>query len=283
MRTAFVAMKFSSEPNKDKVYIQIKNTLRELGYDTIRADEIKTSGKIGDEVCNFLRTADLVVIDTTGNSHNVSYEIGFCHGIDRDANTTILFRKKNAESIPFNYRHFRHKIYSSIISLDRELRDFLGASEKISGNNYCPIFTYQIRIADKNLRRISIDAIKFSISKMNYTGRCEIYCKSGFVKRKYIGDSIKTAYTSQACEAKESDYFFWISACFPDKDFCNEIYFKEELAKLIEQYTNNQGIEFLYVHQLSELGSVKNIRNHFEAIFWADFKNGLIQREYIVN
>ena len=184
MRTAFVAMKFSSEPNKDKVYIQIKNTLRELGYNTIRADEIRTSGKIGDEVCNFLRTADLVVIVTTGNSHNVSYEIGFCHGIDRDTNTTILFRKKNAESIPFNYRHFRHKIYSSIISLDRELRDFLGASEKISGNNYCPIFTYQIRIADKNLRRISIDAIKFSISKMNYTGRCEIYCKSGFVKRK---------------------------------------------------------------------------------------------------
>jgi uncharacterized protein (UPF0248 family) len=283
MRTAFVAMKFSSEPNKDKVYIQIKNTLRELGYDTIRADEIKTSGKIGDEVCNFLRTADLVVIDTTGNSHNVSYEIGFCHGIDRDTNTTILFRKKNAESIPFNYRHFRHKIYSSVISLDRELRDFLGASEKISGNNYCPIFTYQIRIADKNLKRISIDAIKFSISKMNYTGRCEIYCKSGFVKRKYIGDSITTAYTSQACEAKESEYFFWISACFPDKDFCNEIYFKEELSKLIEQYTNNQGIEFLYVHRLSELGSVKNIRNDFEAIFWADFKNGLIQREYIVN
>ncbi len=283
MRTAFIAMKFSSEPNKDKVYIQIKNTLRELGYNTIRADEIKTSGKIGDEVCNFLRTADLVVIDTTGNSHSVSYEIGFCHGIDRDTTTTILFRKKNAESIPFNYRHFRHKIYSSLISLDRELRNFLGASEKISKNNYCPIFTYQIRIADENLKRISIDAIKFSISKMNYTGRCEIYCKSGFVKRKNIEDSITTAYTTQACEAKESEYFFWISACFPDKDFCNEIYFKEELAKLIEQYTNNQGIEFLYVHQLSELGSVKNIRNHFEAIFWADFKNGLIQREYIVN
>jgi hypothetical protein len=283
MRTAFIAMKFSSEPNKDKVYIQIKNTLRELGYNTIRADEIKTSGKIGDEVCNFLRTADLVVIDTTGNSHNVSYEIGFCHGIDRDANTTILFRKKNTESIPFNYRHFRHKMYSSHISLDRELRNFLGASEKISKNNYCPIFTYQIRIADENLKRISTDAIKFSISKMNYTGRCEIYCKSGFVKRKYMGDSVTTAYTSQACEVKESEYFFWISACFPDKDFCNEIYFKEELAKLIEQYTNNQGIEFLYVHQLSELGSVKNIRNHFEAIFWADFKNGLIQREYIVN
>ena len=283
MRTAFIAMKFSSEPNKDKVYIQIKNTLRELGYNTIRADEIQTSGKIGDEVCNCLRTADLVVIDTTGNSHNVSYEIGFCHGIDRDTNTTILFRKKNAESIPFNYRHFRHKMYSSHISLDRELRNFLGASEKISKNNYCPIFTYQIRIADENLKRISTDAIKFSISKMNYTGRCEIYCKSGFVKRKYMGDSVTTAYTSQACEVKESEYFFWISACFPDKDFCNEIYFKEELAKLIEQYTNNQGIEFLYVHQLSELGSVKNIRNHFEAIFWADFKNGLIQREYIVN
>lgn len=283
MRTAFVAMKFSSEPNKDKVYIQIKNTLRELGYNAIRADEIKTSGKIGDEVCNFLRTADLVVIDTTGNSHNVSYEIGFCHGIDRDTNTTILFRKKNAESIPFNYRHFRHKIYSSLISLDRELRNFLGASEKISGNNYCPIFTYQIRIADENLKRISIDAIKFSISKMKYTGRCEIYCKSGFVKRKNIGDSLTTAYTSQACEAEESEYFFWISACFPDKDFCNEIYFKEELAKLIEQYTNNQGIEFLYVHQLSQLGSVKNIRSQFEAIFLVDFKNGLIQREYIVN
>jgi len=77
--------------------------------------------------------------------------------------------------------------------------------------------------------------------------------------------------------------FFWISACFPDKDFCNEIYFKEEIAKLIEQCINNQGIEFLYVHQLSELGLVKNIRNHFEAIFWVDFKNGLIQREYIVN
>lgn len=80
---AFVAMKFNEVPHKDARYQRIRKPLVEAGYDVVRADEIITSGAVVDEVCRYLREADLVVIDSTGDSLSVAYEIGYCHGMGR--------------------------------------------------------------------------------------------------------------------------------------------------------------------------------------------------------
>ena len=64
-------------------YLRIRAVLEEAGYSAKRADEIPTSAVVVEEVCRLLKESDLVVIDSTGDSHSVSYEIGYGHGIGR--------------------------------------------------------------------------------------------------------------------------------------------------------------------------------------------------------
>lgn len=126
---AFIAMRFSDDPWRDKVYLAIREELEKANYKCIRSDEIRTSGPVVDEVCRLLAEADLVVIDSSGDSHSVSYEIGYCHGIGRSSDSTLLL-KDNAE-LPFNYRHYRHRVYRDVRHLRRLVRDYLGLIEPI--------------------------------------------------------------------------------------------------------------------------------------------------------
>ena len=107
--TAFVAMQFAGDPWQDRRYEVIREVALEAGYSPLRADEIKTSGPVLDEVCKQLREAALVVIDTSGDSHSVSYEIGYTHGCGRSDATVVLLRQKDEPRLPFNYQHFRHR------------------------------------------------------------------------------------------------------------------------------------------------------------------------------
>ena len=49
--SAFVAMKFTDLPWKDTRYQILAEALKEAGYEPLRADEIRSSGAIVDEVC----------------------------------------------------------------------------------------------------------------------------------------------------------------------------------------------------------------------------------------
>lgn len=89
---AFVAMKFDSDHWSDRRYLAIKEELQNAGFTCLRADEIRTSGQVLEEVCRLLKEASLVLIDSTGDSHNVSYEIGYCHGAGRPSERTLLIR-----------------------------------------------------------------------------------------------------------------------------------------------------------------------------------------------
>lgn len=143
MKEAFVAMKFTRPPEQDPVYQRIRKPLREAGYVVTRADEIRTSGAVVDEVCTRLRESELVILDSTGDSHSVSYEIGYCHGIGRSADSTLLL-KRAASDIPFNYRHFRHRTYASLPGLEKEIRTFLGLSSPIPGSALANTITFEV-------------------------------------------------------------------------------------------------------------------------------------------
>jgi len=138
---AFVAMKFEDDHWKDKNYLIIRDELERCGYQVCRADEITTSSAVVEEVCDLLENADLVVIDSSGDSHSVSYELGFCHGVKRSLDTTLLIRD-NAE-IPFNYQHFRHRVYKDRRHLRRLIRDFLDISEPLTDTQMGYAFTFE--------------------------------------------------------------------------------------------------------------------------------------------
>jgi hypothetical protein len=172
---AFVAMKFSGDHWKDKRYISISEVLQEAGFEPIRADQIRSSGLVVDEVCRYLRDAPLVVIDSTGDSHSVSYEIGFCHGVGRDSAKTILIREGEGKDIPFNYRHYRHRCYKTFRHLKRLLRECLTRSTPLLDEQFGYVFSFEIP-ADVTDYGMSVkEAILDTLKYFDFTGRCELY------------------------------------------------------------------------------------------------------------
>ena len=184
---AFVAMKFDTEPWNDKSYQAISLVLREAGFEPIRADEIKTSGSAVNEILEYLEKAPLVVIDTTGSSSSVSYELGYCHGVKRPPNKTILIKRIDENKIPFNYQHYRHQYYKDIRHLKRLLRNWLNLSIPIGldqlGFSYNFAISPDVRIYGNCAAIIVLEALR----KMKFSGRCEYYDADGFALG--LGDS----------------------------------------------------------------------------------------------
>ncbi len=167
-------MKFDGDHWRDKRYIAIREELEQAGFKCLRSDEINTSGQIVDEVCRLLNDAALVVIDSSGDSHSVSYEIGYCHGIGRPAEKTLLLR--GDANIPFNYRHFRHRVYRDLRHLRRLVRDYLRLSEPLQDDMYGYVFSFEFSDQAK-LDYIYDGAVCVfnALKKLNFTGRAECY------------------------------------------------------------------------------------------------------------
>jgi len=176
---AFIAMRFSDDPWRDKVYLAIREELEKANYVCIRADEIRTSGPVVDEVCRLLSEADLVVIDSSGDSHSVSYEVGYCHGVGRSSDSTLLL-KDNAK-LPFNYRHYRHRVYRDVRHLRRLVRDFLGLIEPIRPDALGRVYSFDF--SEDATYGYIFDGAKCvfdALRDLKYSGRCECYSAERF-------------------------------------------------------------------------------------------------------
>lgn len=180
-QSAFVAMKFDSDPWNDRRYNIVREVLEDAGFEVVRGDEIRTSGNVADEVCRRLKESDLVVIDTTGDSHNVSYELGFCHGIQRDPGTTLLIRQAGLAA-PFNYQHYRQLQYRDLRHLRRMLRAWLDVSIPLTADQLG--YSLNIRLSPKHedmygivVAEIVIDVLR----EITFSGRCEYYAHDGFI------------------------------------------------------------------------------------------------------
>jgi hypothetical protein len=176
--TAFVAMQFDSDHWRDKRYVAIREELENAGFSCVRADELKTSGAVVDEVCRLLKEASLVVIDSSGDSHSVSYEIGYCHGINRPSDTTLLLRA-NA-NLPFNYRHYRHRVYKDLRHLRRLVRDYLQIYEPLSDDQIGYSFTFDFAAGGFGYIRDGAYCVFDALRDHSFSGRCECYSGEHF-------------------------------------------------------------------------------------------------------
>ena len=179
--TAFVAMQFESDHWRDKRYAVIQEELEHAGYSCLRADEIKTSGPVVDEVCRLLRDAALVVIDSSGDSHSVSYEIGYCHGVSRPADTTLLLRAD--AKLPFNYQHYRHRVYRDLRHLRRLVRDYLQICEPVSHKQLGYAFTFDFAAGGFDYILNGAFCIFDALRDNKFSGRCECYSAEQFFIR----------------------------------------------------------------------------------------------------
>lgn len=175
-------MRFRDDHWKDKTYLAMSEVLEEAGFRCVRSDQIQTSGPVVDEVCRLLCDSDLVVIDSTGDSHSVSYEIGYCHGINRPINKTILLR--DSADLPFNYRHYRHRVYKDTRHLKRLLRDYLAISEPLRDDQYGYTFTFFFsETASYGYVMDGAACIFDALRKEKFTGRCECWSYEHFFRQ----------------------------------------------------------------------------------------------------
>jgi hypothetical protein len=252
-KIAFVAMKYEDSAWRDKRYQVIREGLEEAGFDVIRADEIKTSGPVVNEVCDYFKNADLVVIDSTGDSHSVSYEIGYCHGINRDTQSTILLKKYDDKQIPFNFRHFRHQYYKDLRHLRRLIREWFLISIPIHPDEHGFVFNFNVANSSTSAyglpcAEVLVDFIKTS----KFSGRCEFYAGDSYVGYiKGIGLKYKNG--------KTPEYKFWLTA-------------KEFITQNISKY--DPGITL----EISEFASIREMKESFIPCGIVQFENGMLQR-----
>jgi hypothetical protein len=256
-KQAFVAMKFTSDPWKDKTYLAIQDILEHAGYECIRADQIRTSGAVVDEVCRLLREADLVVIDSTGDSHSVSYEIGYCHGVGRPADRTILI--KNDESLPFNYRHFRHRVYRDARHLRRLLRDYLKLIEPIGLDAYGYLYAFDYS-EDAHFGYILDGAICVfdALRELKYSGLCECYSGEMYaLGRRFVVGIMLRPHNRKA----EPSYEYW-----------------RELYSVTAQNSITHEPRIKLLRNESELGSKRVMLGNLVPCGSAEFEEGEIVR-----
>jgi hypothetical protein len=120
---AFVLMPFSSE-HDDTYNLGIKSTVEAAGMIAQRVDEqVFHREGILQRIYNQIEAADLIIADMTGRNANVFYEVGYSHA---KAKLCILLTK-SAQDIPFDLKHHRHIVYSSIGDLQAKLAADLNA------------------------------------------------------------------------------------------------------------------------------------------------------------
>ena len=118
---AFVLMPFDKEFD-DTYFLGVKSTVEKAGMEAERVDEqIFHHEGILERVYNQINAADLIIADMTGRNPNVFYEVGYAHA---KAKLCILLTK-DANDIPFDLKHQRHIVYTSIQDLTIKLSNDL--------------------------------------------------------------------------------------------------------------------------------------------------------------
>jgi hypothetical protein len=128
-------------------------TLRELGFEAIRADTVLDQQNILRDIVAGIHSSDLIVADITSLNPNVMYELGLAHGLRRP--TIIL--TQSVESAPFDLRGYRMIPYTShfddanaLISRLRQIASALNTGEIEFGSpvvDFIPIDPGSRRIA----------------------------------------------------------------------------------------------------------------------------------------
>ena len=107
-----------------KIYqIMIKPVVEEMGYQSIRADELEHMGNITRDIIELLHESDLVIADLSGKNANVFYELGVRHALYRCGTIPII---RDGESLPFDIANYRAVFYSSELDGPEQFRKELG-------------------------------------------------------------------------------------------------------------------------------------------------------------
>jgi len=90
----------------DKLYEACKQILQRNDVRLVRADEIRSSGQIIEQIIREIKQSKIVIADITNLNANVLYEIGITH-VTKDENHVLLISSDQLNSLPFDLKHLR--------------------------------------------------------------------------------------------------------------------------------------------------------------------------------
>lgn len=113
----FVIMPFSKGFD-DIFQLGIKETADKLNINAFRLDEQLFDEGMLDRICYEIEKCDFLIADCSTKNANVFYELGYAHAKEK----LVILLTSSAEDIPFDLKHKRHIIYSSIANLKDNLK-----------------------------------------------------------------------------------------------------------------------------------------------------------------
>jgi hypothetical protein len=108
VKTCFVLMPFAGE-SRDWYEFAIRPAVEGAGFRCKRADEVFEPGPITEQVFRNIFDADVLLVDLSGKSANVFYELGVAHALGKP----VVLIAQDIESIPFDLRSLRIIVYKS--------------------------------------------------------------------------------------------------------------------------------------------------------------------------
>lgn len=122
----FVIMKFGDD-DLDSAYEGVmKPVIEEFGLRAIRIDEIQDSGKITDQILEYIASSKYVLADLTGERPNCYYECGFAHALGKE----LIFTVKASQNVHFDLAGYRFINWNTEADLRRKLRQRLNNLEQ---------------------------------------------------------------------------------------------------------------------------------------------------------
>jgi nucleoside 2-deoxyribosyltransferase len=108
-KECFVIMPFG-EPF-DEYYNEIfKPIAKKLNFNIVRADEIYGNKSIIEDIVKHIIKADIIIADVSLKNPNVNYELGLAHALNKE----VVIISMDLKDVPFDYRHRRTIIYSTV-------------------------------------------------------------------------------------------------------------------------------------------------------------------------
>src|SRR3712207_1177701 len=95
-------MPFTPELNYFFLYLSIHV---ERSHDILcrRADQRFSTKPVREKISDYIRGADIIIADCTGNNPNVLYELGIAHALDKDV---VLITQDQMSQVPSDIRLF---------------------------------------------------------------------------------------------------------------------------------------------------------------------------------
>lgn len=193
-------MPFDQQFN-DVYTLGIKEAVEKAGVLAERVDEqVYHREGILERIYNQIEIADLIIADMTGKSPNVFYEVGYAHA----KNKLCVLLTRNPEDIPFDLKHHRHIVYSSVSDLRSKISHDLNSIKGELAEREVPV-------------RVSLGHISADLEKTKYYATAVVSITLDMQNSTrntspdidaiyfYTGDGWKFSQDGQECNSTNSD------------------------------------------------------------------------------